>query len=61
MCNRGNESEDPGQELIWPREALPRRECANKALREMSPLTPRYPYMCAERLVDKGFHTHYLA
>lgn len=38
MCNRGNESEDPGQELIWPREALPGRECANKALREMSPL-----------------------
>ena len=38
MCNGGNESEDPGQELIWLREALPRRECANKALREMSPL-----------------------
>lgn len=34
--HRGNESENPEQELIWPREALTRRESANKALSGVS-------------------------
>ena len=38
MCKERNESEDPEQELILPREAWLRRERANKAFREMNPL-----------------------
>lgn len=49
MCNGENEPEDPEQELVWPREALSRRDYAHKSLREMSLLaglphvTPRLP------------------
>lgn len=38
MCKERNESEDPEQELVVLRKAWLRRECANKAFRERSPL-----------------------
>lgn len=51
MCKERNESEDPEKELILPREAWLRRQCANKAFREMSPLAglPRDTPSCLHK------------
>lgn len=51
MCKERNESEDPEKELILPREAWLRRQYANKAFREMSPLAglPRDTPSCLHK------------